>query len=270
VDSEESATAGASSPRRGNLALVVENDPTDDARRLGGWLTAAGLDLATVRPHAGEVLPASLDGYAALVVLGGEQNAFPAAGGEPGAPWFPGLEGLLRKAVRYRVPTLAICLGAQLLAAAHGGTVERSAAGPEIGPRLVARRDIAEKDPLFAPVPFAPDVLQWHHDEITVLPAAAVLMAASTYYPNQAYRLGPAAWGLQFHIECDTPMIADWVSTSGPLLDELGYEADALIDAFDAVMPDVAEVWQPFARRFATLALGELSTPTARLPLLGG
>jgi GMP synthase-like glutamine amidotransferase len=131
-------------------ALVVENDPTDDARRLGDWLVAAGVELVVVRPYAGEALPATLDGYGALVVLGGGQDAHPASDGSRAEPWFEALESLLRKAVRYRVPTLAICLGAQLLAQAHGGTVQRSPSGPEIGATLVARRDIADRDPLFA------------------------------------------------------------------------------------------------------------------------
>jgi GMP synthase-like glutamine amidotransferase len=253
----------------GNRALVIENSGTDDVRRLGDWLTAAGLDLVVVRPHAGDPLPESLDGYVALIVLGGEQDAFPAADGTPGARWFPALEALLRTAVRYRVPTLGICLGGQLLATAHGGTVERSAAGPEIGPALVARRDIAERDPLFARVPFTPDVLQWHHDEITELPAGAVLLAASTRYPHQAFRLGRTAWGTQFHIECDATMIAEWVSSSTARLAELGYEPERLIEAFDAVLPDIEEVWRPFAERFAALALGELSASAGELPLAG-
>src|SRR5215470_10380384 len=99
----------------GAPALVVQNDPTDDARRLGDWLTEAGLDLSTVRPYAGDQLPETLDGYAALVVLGGEQSAYPGPDGAPGAPWFPALERLLRKAVRNGIATLGVCLGAQLL-----------------------------------------------------------------------------------------------------------------------------------------------------------
>ena len=254
-----------------NRALVVQNDPTDDARRLGDWLTGAGLELVMVRPHAGEPLPAELDGYAALVVLGGEQQAYPSADGAPGAPWFPTLEALLRKAVRHRVPTLGVCLGGQLLATALGGTVERSAAGPEIGPALVARRDIAERDPLFGLVPFAPDVLQWHEDEITELPPRAVLLAASTRYPHQAFRVGDAAWGIQFHIECDVEMVAGWVSDSLDVLAELGIDPIDLLEAFDAAMDDVAGVWQPFAARFAGLALTGPDAPGPRplpLPLL--
>jgi GMP synthase-like glutamine amidotransferase len=246
-------------------ALVVENDPTDDARRLGDWLVDAGLSLVVVRPHAGEALPSVLDGYAALVVLGGAQDAYP---GGDGAPWFDALESLLRKAVRHRVPTLAICLGGQLLAQALGGTVQRSPSGPEVGAALVARRDVADRDPLFAEVPFAPDVIQWHRDEITELPAGAVLLAASTRYPHQAFRIGPAAWGVQFHIECDTEMIADWAQDGIDTLLELGIDPIDLLNSIDAAQPDVEAVWRPFAARFAALAKGELAV-TGGLPLLG-
>ncbi len=260
-------------------ALVVENDASDDARRLGEWLTEAGLELVTVRPHAGDPLPTNLDGHAALVVLGGHQRAYPDQSGEPGSPWFPALEGLLRVAVGDHVPTLAICLGAQLLARAHGGAVAPAAAGPEIGPRLVARRDAAEHDPLFARVPFAPDVLQWHHDEITELPSEAVLLAASTRYPVQAFRIGDRSWGLQFHIECDAAMVADWASTSEQELAELGQAPEELVAKASAVLIDIEEAWQPFVARFAALALGQLAAsrtgPGIRpaggrtLPLLG-
>lgn len=255
-----------------NSALVIENDPSDGPARLGDWLRDAGLALTECHPHAGDPLPDTLDGYAALVVLGGAQDAFPGADGTPAAPWFPALEGLLRKAVRHKVPTLAICLGGQLLATAHGGTVQRSEAGPEVGPTLVGKRDVAERDPLFAPVPMAPDVLQWHVDEIVELPLGATLLAASPRYPHQAFRIGPCAWGTQFHIECDTAMFAGWAATGGAVLDALGYDADALVAAVDAVMPDLEEVWRPFAERFAQVVRGELPLPTdpvRPLPMLG-
>jgi GMP synthase-like glutamine amidotransferase len=256
--------------------LVIENDPTDDVRLLGEWLTDAGLSLEVVRAHAGVPLPADLTGYASFVVLGGDQAAYPDADGRPGAPWFGELQSLLRKAVRERVPTLGVCLGAQLLAVAHGGTVARSEAGPEVGAHLVAKRDAAERDPLFAPLPMLPDVIQWHHDEVTELPAGAVLLAASTRYPHQAFRLGDSAWGLQFHIECDPAMIADWTKGNEGLLADLGTSPDEVVGRVEAAMDDVFEVWHPFATRFAALARGELarSGPVSgsgrELPLLGG
>jgi GMP synthase-like glutamine amidotransferase len=249
-------------------ALVIENDPSDDLRRLGEWLTDAGLELTVLRPHAGDALPETLDGYLAFVVLGGDQSAYAGADGSPGVPWFPALEGLLRKAVRHRVPTLGVCLGGQLLATAHGGHVERSTSGPEIGPALVGRRDAADNDPLFKYIPLLPDVVQWHTDEITELPLGAVLLAASTRYPHQAFRLGDRAWGVQFHIECDADMIADWARHDDGTLAELGYHPDAVVAATADILADVEEVWQPLAARFAALALGTL--PDADMPVPGG
>lgn len=250
--------------------LVVENDPTDDVRLLGEWLTEAGLHLEVVRAHAGEPLPADLDGYAALVVLGGEQSVH-----TDREPWFDQLESLLRKAVRHATPTLGICLGAQLLASAHAGTVARAAAGPEIGAGLVAKRDAAEADPLFGPLPMLPDVIQWHYDEVTELPHGATLLAASTNYPVQAFRIGESAWGLQFHIECDTAMLADWAGSNQDELASLGRTAADVVARADALKDDLFEVWHPFATRFAAVARGELKPPVTdpvpgrRLPLLG-
>ena len=251
-------------------ALVIENDPTDDLRRLGGWLSDAGIDLAICAPHAGDEVPADLTGYDALIVLGGDQHAYPDADGEPGAPWFPAVESLLRKAVRSKVATLGVCLGGQMLASAHAGVVAPAAAGPEIGPRLVARRDAAEQDPLWKYVPFAPDVIQWHSDEIVDLPHGAVLLAASTNYANQAFRIGERAWGLQFHIECDEEMISDWAESNGELLSSFGTDVETLVAACSEVLDDIEDVWQPFAVRFAAVARGELdTTPTRTLPLIG-
>ncbi len=244
--------------------LVVENDPTDDLCRLGDWLTEAGLDLEVVRPHAGEPLPtddsgtAQLAGYGALVVLGG---------GIDNAPWYPTVEGMFRVAVRDRVPALGICLGAQLMARALGGAVGRAAAGPEIGPRLVAKRDAANTDPLFDPVPLLPDVIQWHRDEVTELPDGATLLAASTRYPHQAFRYGDRAWAVQFHIECDRAMLTRWAADA-PDLAQLGLDPEELLDRCDAVLPDVEEVWRPFTHRFADLVLGRLGF-RSELPLLG-
>jgi hypothetical protein len=59
-------------------------------------------------------------------------------------------------------------------------------------------------------------------------------------------------------------MIADWARGAPE-----GYDPEEIVAACDAVMVDVEEVWQPFAARFAALALGELSDARRPLPLLG-
>jgi GMP synthase-like glutamine amidotransferase len=238
--------------------LIVENDPADDAGRLGAWLEAAGLEPAVVRPYQGDPLPAEqagLDGVDGLLVLGGHRSA---CGPDPG--WFADLRVLLARAVADRLPTLAVCLGAQLLAQATGGAVARAGNGPEIGVGLVAKRDAAAIDELFAAVPFTPDVVQWHSDEVSVLPPAATLLAAGTRSANQAFRVGERAWGVQFHPEADRAMVAGWVAgdLAGPnLLAGLGIDSDTLLDGVAAAEPDLEEVWRPVAERFATLVAGQ-------------
>ena len=261
-------------PAPNHRALVVQNHHSADSRLLGEWLTEAGLELDTVHAYRGEPLPEDLTGYAAFVVLGGAQSVTDGASREA---WFDRLESLLRKAVRDAVPTLGVCLGAQLLAFATGGTVEASSAGPELGPGLVAKRDAAEKDPLFGLTPMLPDVVQWHFDEVTELPLNAVLLATSTDHPVQAFRIGERAWGVQFHPEADAAMVSVWARSDELHLAELGVTPEEVVAAIQSLEDDLFEVWQPFATRFAALARGELPVsaqtpepkPGRQLPLLG-
>ena len=79
-------------------------------------------------PYLGNRVPPSVEGDA-LIVLGGPMDAYD----DEVAPWLPSVRELLLSAIDDGVPTIGICLGAQLLAVAAGGKVERGAAGPEIG-----------------------------------------------------------------------------------------------------------------------------------------
>lgn len=227
-------------------ALVVQNDPDEPAARLGGWLVDAGLSLRTATPYDGSLLPSTLEGYDALVVLAGGMSV----NDRRAAGWFAPLRALLREAVSTELPTLAICLGAQLLADALGGRVAPGDEGPEIGPALVAKRDLAARDPLFGPVPFTPDVVQWHHEGITELPPGAVLLASSPKYPNQAFRIGPAAYGLVFHIETTPDLVRRWAAKDGDRLDRLGVERERVLARLDEAHADVEYVWRPFTARF--------------------
>ena len=231
-------------------ALVVQHTPGEAAARLADWLRGAGILIDTAVPYADGQLP-GLDGYAALIVLGGPMGALDDAV----APWLPRTRELLRGAVTAGLPTLGICLGAQLLATALGGRVRRGANGPEIGPGLVAKRDASAGDRLFRAVPFTPDVVHWHWDEIATLPPDGTLIASSTRYTNQVFRVREHAWGLQFHVETTPEIVARWADEDADQLAGIGFDVRAALARWDleALHADLAETWQPFALRFAEL-----------------
>ncbi len=238
-------------------ALVVTHSPSEGPGTLATWLPAAGVELEVVAPWDGDELPADPSAYDALVVMGGPQQAYDDAS----APWLPATKELLRKAVEQRVPTLAICLGAQLLAEATGGRVEKGAEGVEAGARLVAKRDAAWDDELFGDVPFTPTVVQWHEDAITDLPPGAVHLASSSKYPNQAFRLGDRAWAVQFHIETPPEMVRHWGAEYTAAVVEAGLDPQALAERAVEELDEVEACWRPVVERFADLALGRTRAP---------
>ncbi|WP_306748705.1 type 1 glutamine amidotransferase [Saccharothrix yanglingensis] len=239
--------------------LVLQPDRDDPPARLGEWLTAAGAVLDVLDP-AERPVPDTLDGYRGVVCLGGAMGALDDAE----HPWLADVRRLLSHAVSKRVPVLAICLGAQLLAVATGGQVRR-AERPEIGVRLVAKRDVAGQDPLFADLPWTPDVLQFHLDEVSSLPPTATLLASSPVCVNQAFRVGDNAYGVQFHIETAPEDVLKWAEGHPGGLTALPQLADR--ERLTAAHEDIREVWQPFAERFVRLAGGEL-TIQRNLPLV--
>ncbi|HEV2885469.1 MAG TPA: type 1 glutamine amidotransferase [Jatrophihabitans sp.] len=236
------ATAGPDRP-----ILVVENDLVAPIGTLEGWLREAGAELVMCSPATGQPLPTDLSGYSALLVLGGGMNAYQ----DEVAGWLPQLRALLAEAVRTELPTLGVCLGAQLLAVATGGRVS-AAETPEYGSQLVAKRQAAAADPLFRELPITPDVLQWHVDEVSELPPGAVLLASSPVCQVQAFRVGRLAWGVQFHIETTPEIVTRWARQDEELLAD--YDLPAILERSIRAHPDIAEVWQPVVAAFVALA----------------
>jgi GMP synthase (glutamine-hydrolysing) len=249
VPGARTGRAGSNLDRVARLLVVVVH-PTDPPARLGQWLRDAGLELDERHIIAGDELPATLDGYDGLLVLGGPQSAMD---DEETSPELVGVRTLLRQALAADFPTLAICLGAQLLAQVGGGRVRKGIEGPEVGALLVAKRDVADQDPVFGPLPLSPDVIQFHHDEIAELPAGATLLASSPMYANQAYRVGRHVYGLQFHIETTPEVVREWAGRDHVGVAASPHDRETICLLSDAAHPDIEEVWAPFAGRFADL-----------------
>jgi GMP synthase-like glutamine amidotransferase len=190
--------------------LVVQHLEPEGPYAIADALTAAGVALEVRQVFAGATLPSDLADFDGLVVMGGPMSAQIDAG-------FPTRRSeleLLAWALDRGVPTLGVCLGAQLLALAAGGTVSRGSTGPEIGWGPVELTDEADEDTLLAGLPHRLDVLHWHGDTFE-LPTGGVHLAASSKYRSQAFRCGPRAWGLQFHLEVDERAVGAFLTAFG-------------------------------------------------------
>jgi GMP synthase (glutamine-hydrolysing) len=164
--------------------------------------------------------PRPLDAYQAVLVFGGAMHADQ----DDHHPWLRVETMWLQQLLSRHTPVLGVCLGVQLLARAAGARVGRMAGGPEIGWHRVELTDEGADDPVIGAMPPSFDALQWHHYTYG-LPACAVELARSEAC-TQAFRLGDACWGVQFHPEVTEAQLEDWLADeSDPAPDPDGLRA---------------------------------------------
>jgi GMP synthase (glutamine-hydrolysing) len=149
--------------------------------------------------------PRPLDAYEAVIVFGGAMHADQ----DDHHPWLREENFFLQRLLDLRLPVLGVCLGAQLIAkAAHtwvGPTSE-----PEIGWFDVELTEAGAADPVLSRLPASFSAFQWHY-YTHGLPAGAEELARSRVC-TQAYRLGDAAWGVQFHPEVTLAQVESWIA----------------------------------------------------------
>ncbi len=225
--------------------LVVQHEDDDPIHRMGEWMA---VELDVRRPYVGDDLPASLAGYAALVVMGGAMGA----NDDATSPWLPAVRELIREAAAGSVPTLGICLGHQLAAVALGGEVVPNPAGRQFGLYDVGWEPAAHLDELFATVATPRRGAHWNDDIVTRLPEGAVLMARAGTGEVQAARHAPTVWGVQWHPEVDEPLFRGWLvdGNADPAMAERTLADLAASDA------ELEKAWRPLGDRFAALAAG--------------
>jgi GMP synthase-like glutamine amidotransferase len=232
--------------------LVIQHLEPESSYAIGEALAAVGVEVDQRRTDVAEPLPDTVAGFDGLVVMGGTMSAdsddrFPTRRQEL---------ALLTEAVELGLPTLGVCLGAQLLAAATGGRVLRGDTGPEIGWAPVLFESAATDDLLLSSVPGELSVLHWHGDTFD-LPPGGVLLASNARYTSQAFRIGPRAWGFQFHLEVDQDAVAAFVDAFGAELAEAGTTPDALLGVTPTELAGLEVHRRPVLDRFAALVAAQ-------------
>jgi len=221
--------------------VILQHESGAPAAILGDSLREAGFRLDVRLLCSGDEVPGSLAGHDALIVLGGEMNV----GEEADYPFLRAEQELLREAVRSGFPTLGICLGAQQLAAScGGGVVRRGALALGWYPF-----DVEREDALLAGVDPRTLVFHWRQYACR-LPDEAVLIASGDGDP-QVFRLGSAAWGIQFHPEPSLEVLAGWFADDpqtvarGP-----GHGVDELLAESRQSLPASATLCRQVAANF--------------------
>lgn len=180
--------------------LIVLHQETSSPGRVGQLLSAAGFHLDIRRPPLGDPLPDTLADHAGAVVFGGPMSA-----NDP--------DEFVRRETDWMAvplkedkPFLGICLGAQMLVNHLGGRVQ----GHEKGLVEIGWYPIKATEDGTSLMEW-PDMVYQFHREGFSLPSGATLLASAEHYPNQAFRYGNNAWGIQFHAELTRVMMQRWV-----------------------------------------------------------
>jgi GMP synthase-like glutamine amidotransferase len=188
--------------------LLIQHDHICTPGYVGERLTDRGLDLILhqvvredrfLSPDVEIEFPDPTD-FDAIVPMGAPWSVYDH---QAIGTWVPAELKMLRAAHDHQVPVLGICFGGQMLAAAHGGSVSRSAA-PEIGWVEV---DSDDESLVLSGLWF-----QWHYDQWQ-LPNAAQEVARNPS-SSQAFVLGRNL-AVQFHPEMTSEILASWIATGG-------------------------------------------------------
>ena len=184
---------------------IVENTHVTHHGQVGVALHERAALIDLWKPWTGQPLP-TMPEADALVVFGGEQSATE----DDTHPYLPALASLMAAYTKADKPVLGICLGSQILARAFGAENQLGTA-PEFGWCDVALTEAGRADPVLSVLPDRFPIFQWHSDTFT-LPKGATHLASSPTAAHQAFRIGRATYGTQFHFEASRPVVADWLA----------------------------------------------------------
>lgn len=233
--------------------LIVLHQETSSPGRVGQMLTRRGYVLDIRRPRYGDPLPETLRDHAGAVVFGGPMSANDE-------------DDFVRREIDWlavplaeQKPYLGICLGAQMLVRQLGGTVGPNPHGlVEIGYYPLCPTEAGK-----ALMAWPTEVYQWHREGFD-LPCGCTLLAEGESFPNQAFQVGPAAYGIQFHPELTLAMLHRWTTRGAERFELPGaqgrphhFEGRALYDAQTRLwLERFLDLWLDPARHAGASAIG--------------
>jgi GMP synthase (glutamine-hydrolysing) len=241
--------------------LVLRHIDREGPDLIGALAQQRGFELQTIRLDQGEPLPDPSQCHNTIaLVLGGPMGVNDRQ--SPGMDWLQRELDWVTIWHQHHKPILGICLGAQLLALAAGGSVtplrlgEPPTPSKEVGFAAVTWCVHPANEPWLKGCSNSNIALHWHGDRIH-LPATATLLGSSVACAEQVFRIGQHALGLQCHWEVQKGNLERWIQEDHEfVVDALGehgpnhlrHEVDRLGDTVEQ-----------FGQRFLSNALDQLS-----------
>jgi GMP synthase (glutamine-hydrolysing) len=228
--------------------IILQNAEPETPGLIADVLQSKGFTLRYVRTFAGEPVPLNMGDAAALVCMGGPQSVYE----DDKFPYLRDVMRLMEDALTKKRPVLGVCLGSQLLAATLGVPV---VAGPqkEIGFYPVYLTEAGKEDALFCGIGDSFTPVHWHGDVYPQLPCGATWLARSELTPHQAFRYGENAYGILFHLELTSDMLADWTTAFAQELQTVGIDGGKLLAQAQMDLPVANEkgkvVFEQWANR---------------------
>lgn len=217
--------------------LAVVHGPMVRAGIFADVIESQGHEFLEWRPGSGGWPAPEAD---AVIVFGGSMHVDQ----EHRHPWLRDEDRYVRELIETATPTLGVCLGAQLMAKAAGAHVGPSPVS-EVGWVDVQLTPEGLDDPVLGELPNEFSAFQWHHYSFQV-PDNAVQLARNEVCA-QAFRLGDAAWAVQFHPEVTLDQVRGWADEK----DEVPMDWEPFLTETEARMPR----WNTLGRTVCTAFL---------------
>lgn len=225
--------------------LFIQNYLTDPPHLMASWLREIGFEIETLKAFDGESIPQVLPSHiSALIPLGGAMGALD----DDIAPWLAAERQLIRNTVSTGIPVLGICLGAQLLGAALGGTISRLEKN-EIGVYQIYQVADDEIMNIGASTPST----QWHEDFVSILPEGATLIAKSDSCATQIFKVSELSYGIQCHPEADASIVSMWEAKPDNAFKSFGLTK--VSETIKSAEPDLVASWKPIIQRWGEAVL---------------
>jgi GMP synthase-like glutamine amidotransferase len=216
-----------------------------------------GHSLVEWMPAAESLPPEKFD---AAIVLGGGMHPHQ----EEEHPWLRAEKSVLADLLRARLPTLGVCLGAELLAEVAGAPPVRMEE-PDVGWRSIDLTPAGREDPVLGGLPERFTAFEWH-SFATPLPAGGTTLARGGGR-IEAFRL-ERAWAIQFHAEVTREIVNGWLDRyrDDPDLLRAGLDPTPLLEETDTRIGPSNELGAELCGRFVdhAEALAARPGPTTR------